>query len=135
MLYRMTGAVLFVVYDEKTDVREEINKIKAIEQKPVVFEEIDSTGQKKIVSCKVQLAFGVSSPSVESSEYVLMLNHVDTALTYARKKEDDHICFYDGKLEDAERKQKEAEELVLKVLKKNISIWFISLSSLLKVRS
>lgn len=118
MIYRMTGAVLFVVYDEKTDVFKEINKIKAIEQKPVVFEEIDPTGQKKIVSCKVQLAFGVSSSSVESSEYVLMLNHADTALTYARKKEDDHICFYDGKLEDAERKQKEAEELVSESLEK-----------------
>lgn len=114
LLFRMTGVLFMIIFDEKSDVETTLKKIMSLEDKPVNLS-YSNTLDKSLTeeqTVRYKFAIGVSKYPDNSKDFDSIIRHADLALTYAQKQPDIKICVYNDELENEEQNLKDVEILI-----------------------
>ena len=118
-IYKITGAIFIIILNDAIFAQDILMGLVKPEKITLPIKKGEPSDCIPVVT--VSLAAGLARYPDDATDSTELLTHADAALTAAKKSENKKICFYTRNLEAAEKKQREAEELVHEALENK---WF-----------
>ncbi len=120
-IFKITGAIFAVIFENTVELEEKIKKIMQIESITFIIPDNMISSGSADHACKITLSLGLAKYPEDSSKSADLVKHADTALAFAKKSGGSRYCFYEKEMGNDEVHQKEAELLIKQAIEND---WF-----------